>query len=345
MLQSHELFALARDLARAKVLTAYVNRRAANPSDRDGWRPALASALSDTRQTIENPNERRSFDDASTLLTQALSAAPPANGHAAFVTSDTVAHCTALPSNVGTLVAWRDGPAIAPYIRVLDEQPDAIVVALHSGAIRLHRYTAGTLESLGDFDAASASAPANKRRIAEAAAARLAAIGDDDSVILLAGESAWAKRFADALPPTMLNRVLVERAVLSGPRDIVRSAKTGAMKHRRLRSRELAKRVVAAMGGKAVRGANAVFDAIEFRAVDLLLLSGHAVRTRWNEVEDLIAGVIGQGAKVKTLSGEGAALLDRACNGIAARTRFAFDSRMPVRSVANAPSAMPLATA
>jgi hypothetical protein len=367
MLQKRELFTLARELAHTKVLTAYVNQRVANPSERYAWRPALASALSATRRTIDDADERNAFDRASNLLTHALTSDSAATSHALFVTSERVHHDTLPPSKAETMVSWREGPAIAPYLRALEQQQIVIVASVHARAISLFHYGSGHLEALGEFGAATDQAPASKRtpstrgramaaarnatateitrrrelsafqRLATAAAARLVSVADDDSLILVSGDSAWAKYFANALPETIAERAAFGEKVLTGRRDVLRAAKQAASTHLRVRERELATRTLAAMGGKAALGSNAVFDAVEFHAVDRLILSAHAIRTRWNDVEDLIASALAQGASVTTLSGEGAAALDRACGGIAARTRFAFESTTPSRAFMKSP--------
>src|SRR5690348_11110488 len=234
MLTRLQLRDLVRALEDTRVLTIYHDARVTDPAMRRAWRPAIASALRPLRAGLRSERERAAFDRAAAFLNDpvpSLDGVWGAPGWVAFLAATGPLYTGELPVHPTTLAVWRDGPAIAPYVRALKQRRPVIVALVDSRSVRFYRYAWGTLASLPDATIAvephreGSAAPAVPRGISHPAprsavsseltrrrrlasfqrlvapmVQRLTELAGDDGWILIGGTREWARLAGDALP-------------------------------------------------------------------------------------------------------------------------------------------------
>ena len=119
MLTMTEVRTLVRELSMTNVLSVYLDTHAADPAMRDVWRPALGDALRDVGAALSG-DEAAEFQRAATCLEHA--ALPwidsgRAPGWMVLATASGIRFAAQLPVRTPTMVVWREGPVIAPYLR------------------------------------------------------------------------------------------------------------------------------------------------------------------------------------------------------------------------------------
>lgn len=355
--------ALVRDLSTTNVLSVYVETRATDPAMRDAWRPTLSNALRDVEASL-GEEDRPEFERAQAVLEAAmprLGGVRGAEGWVAFVTAAGACQTVDLPTQCPTLVAWREGPVIAPYMRVLKELRPVIVALVDSRSARIHRYTWGTLDELPemalstDEHPAAGIAPGPERRgqsvpgprsatgtergsrrqeaaferLAAALAASLAELASAEEWILIGGTRQWARLAGDALPERLAGRVMVSDTLDhdATTAEITRAAQDAATALRAAHGQTLLDSLLqdAGASGRAASGVPAVQRALRAQAVDLLLLSPTFLRDDAEEAEDAVRTALLQGGDVEVLSGDAAERLDQTANGVVAKLRFALE--------------------
>lgn len=355
------LHALVRESAGARVLTVYLDARVTDPAQRHAWKPAVATALRTARAAIVDEGERADFDRAAAHLDQPLPTPGGtwgAPGWVAFLTPDGPLYAADVPVQVPTLAAWRDGPVVSPYLRVLKQHRPVIVTLVDSRSARFFRYAWGTVTPLPDMTLAvddelalapptlrATSSPAPRgalatertsrrrvalfRRLSALLGARVAALAGRDGWILIGGTPEWARLAGDALSARFADRLLVDPSLDhdAAEREIARAARDAATALRGAHGRALLDRLLerALPQGRAESGLAATQRALHAQAVDLLLLSPAFVRLHPGGAEDVVRAALAHGADVELLSGDAADFLDRVADGIAARLRFAID--------------------
>ena len=382
MMETSELYALARALSQRKVLSIYLDNRITDPSRRHAWRAALVTALRSARQEITEARERAAFDRAAAFLDHPVPLPGGmwgAPGWVAFATTDGPAFIGELPVRTETIVTWRDGPAVAPYLRALKQHRPVIVALVQSRLVNLHRYAHGTLEPLDGigvltsspvrahgrptFERAGRGYPAPRGavtteiarrrqtaafdRLATTLAARLSLLAGADGLILFGGAPEWSRLASEALPRVLQDRILVSPTLRhdASPDENVRAAKRAARELRARRGRAIVAHTLGRVGRRAVAGVPALQRALHLKAVDLLLLTQRFLHLERNRAEDLLHAALGQGSDVEVLSGESATLLDGTAGGVAARLRFAIDRPLEsARVTAAAESTSPVAS-
>lgn len=365
MLTMHELSGLIRDLATTPVLSVYLDVRVTDPAMRHAWRQELLNALRTARAEISRPEELERFDRAAALLDKPLpesGAGWSAPGWVAFLTADGPRYVSDLPVRVPTRVAWRNGPVVSPYLRVLKQHVPVAIAVVDSQSARIFRYAKGRLmaveplhvpkdETHGPSESPSSdrrgkSMPAARGavsteavqrrrevefvRLAGTLASRLSEIAGDDGWVLIGGTTHWARLAAGALPSALTARTMVSPALdHDAPEDVISAAATEAASALRAdKGRAVIGRLLEHAGpmGRGAAGVPATQRALRARAVDLLLISPSFVELHEPDAESMVRAALEQGSDVEVLSGEQGAYLDRTADGIAARLRFAIDA-------------------
>ncbi|MEP7226628.1 MAG: hypothetical protein ABI785_04655 [Gemmatimonadales bacterium] len=363
MLTLTELSGLARELAGTRVLTAYVDARVTDPAMRETLRPALASAVADARARLASDDERAAFDRAARFLQNPV---PPLGGiwsepgWVTFLTAEGPRYSAELPVRVPTIVAWRDGPVVSPFVRALKQHRPVIVVLVESGSARFYRYARGSLGALPEMTltarqdtgdpgqarrgtqrripmarATVATEKMQRRRAASfqrltgSLAARVAALAGDDGWVLIGGTPEWARAAADALPAHLADRVGVSATLNHDEPEtgIAREAENAASALRAAQSQALLESVLESAGalGRGSAGVPGTQRALHTGAVDLLVLSPEFLRAEPDLAEDAIRAALQQGGDVEVLSSPAAEQLDQMGEGIAARLRYPID--------------------
>jgi len=359
MLTPKELGEMWRDLAHTQVLSVYLDTRVTDPAMRDAWRPALLTAIRAAGAHITDPEERGRFDQAAAVLRDP-SPAPggmwSAPGWVAFATADGLRYAADLPVRPTSLCVWREGPVIAPYVRALKQHRPVIVALVESRAIRLFRYAKGAIQPIEEFTTPSeepsgagsaappraSSAPSARgavgteavarhrlaafQRMATAFAGRVDALAGEAGWVLIGGSTEWAHHAHEALGKHLDGRVLVSSTLHhdAADADMKREATDAATELRGAHGRVIVNQLLDRGNGhaRAAVGATAVQRALRASAVDLLLVSPELIRADEALAENAVRAAIGQGATVEVPSGDAAAKLDGAAQGIAARLRF-----------------------
>lgn len=363
MLTLSDVQALVRELSGAKVLSVYLETRVTDPAMRDAWRPALASALRDLAAHVPVP-ERPEFERARSVLNEmeaGLGGVWGAEGWVAFATAAGVHHSTDVPNTVPTLAAWREGPVVAPYMRVLKEHRPVIIALVDSRSATIYRYTWGKLQELPELAITADDYPAPgeahgperrghavaaprsvtgseraRRRqsvvfdsLAAELATRLTRLAGDDGWIVIGGTRDRARAAADALPGRVAARVTVASALShdADSADITAAAQRAATELRAAHGQKLLDTLFenAATPTQAASGVPAVQRALRANAVEVLLLSPDFMRRDGAEAENSVRAALSHGADVAVLSGEAATRLDRTAHGIGAKLRFAVE--------------------
>jgi hypothetical protein len=361
-----ELRRLVRDLADTKVLSIYLGTGHTDPAMHHAWASTLAAGLREARGRISNDQEREDFDRASKLLGEGLGASDRIRsvpGWVAFVTAEERRYLGELPVRPSNLVVWRDGPVVAPYLRMLNQDQPVIVALVESRSARIYQYSSRHVEALDTFSAppeepsgaeritapatSSARIPAARgavsedeeqrrrhgvfQRLAASLSERIAQLAGDTNWVLIGGTPEWARRAGKALPRNLSDRVLISTALdhRASTDDIAQAAEHAATELRGALGRESIDQLVEEAGGFGRAAANipAVQRALRARAVDVLLLSPEFIRVHEADAENMVRAALDTGADVQVQSGIAAERLDQAASGIAARLRFAIDER------------------
>jgi Bacterial archaeo-eukaryotic release factor family 10 len=269
---------------------------------------------------------------------------------------------------VETMVAWQEGPVLAPYLRALKQHTPVIVGLVEARGAHVYRYVHDKLEMLDELrvspredDAERSEPPALSRagrgypaprsalnteaakqrrlvdfqRFAPRLAARLTLRAGADAFICVGGAAEWSRVVAAAVPRHLHDRLIVtaELEQRASPSAISRAAKRAARELRSRRGREMISRVLACRDHRAVAGLPALHRAIRMKAVDLLLVSPRFLHIEADRVERVLQSAFAQGAHIEVVSGDAGLLLDRVADGVAARLRFAIDPKpAPTRS-------------
>lgn len=364
MLTPTDVQTLVRELSDANVLSVYLETRVTDPAMRDAWRPALQTALREVAAAVPE-RERPEFEVARGVL---LGIVPPlggtwgAEGWTAFVTADGPRYSGELPTRCPTLAAWRKGPVVAPYMRVLKEHRPVIVALVDSRSARVFRYAWGTLEELpemgltvaGDVETelasgterrGGASYPAprsatgteqaqrrqsvNFDRMVAMLGARLAELAEDDGWVVIGGTPEPSRLAGAAVPARIADRATVMDTLEhdATAAEIADAAQRTATELRAAHGRALLAPLLehAGAGGRAASRVPSTQRALRANAVDLLMVSPEFVRVDADEAEEAVRAALLQGADVEVLSGDAAADLDLRAGGIAARLRFPVD--------------------
>jgi len=366
LLTLHELSTLARDNATTRLLSIYLDARVTDPAMRHAWRPALMTAVRDARARISDIAELAEFDRAAAWLDNPwppLDAVFGAPGWVAFLAPDGPRYASDVPMRVPTLVAWRDGPVISPYVRVLKQQSPVIVALVDSRSARLFHYAWGTLTALpgmtlaakdevleragAETHATSSPAPRGAlgteradhrrraifQRMAATLAARVVELASDNGWVLIGGTTEWAALAGEALPATLEGRVTISDALDHDATDdtIAQAAKHAAAAMREVRARKLVDQLFERLGsrGRSALGVPAMRRALDAGAVDLLLLTSQYVQAHPREAENDVRAALALGADVETVSGDAAAQLEQNGDGVGARLRFSLDGMAP----------------
>ncbi|HET7632472.1 MAG TPA: hypothetical protein VFK16_09170 [Gemmatimonadaceae bacterium] len=358
-----ELTGFLRELGATKVLTVYYPARVTDPAQRHAWRAALGTALRSARQGIADSAEQAEFDRAVAYLDDPW---PPIDGvwgtrgWVAFLTADGARYASSLPVAPPTLVVWRLGPVITPYLRALKQHRPVFVALVDSRSAQFYRYADDALTPLPDLalavpddepgsperPAARGASHATPRgkidtegrtrrkraafdRMAGAMTARLTDLAGDDGWILIGGTPEWARRAGEAMPAPYAGRVMVSTTLDHGTDEagIAEAAKHAASQLRAAQGLILVQDVFerSGAGGHGAYGVPAVQRAVHAGAVNLLFASPRFLNEPSFDVEALVRSAMARGAEVEVMSGDAAAELDRRADGVAARLRYPIE--------------------
>jgi hypothetical protein len=277
----------------------------------------------------------------------------------AFATPDGLRYAADLPVRPTSLCVWREGPVIAPYMRALKQHHPVIVALVESRSIRIFRYAKGAVERIEELTTPSeelagtgaaappraTSAPSPRgavgteavarhrnaafQRMAAAFAEKVETLAGDEGWVLIGGASEWAHHAQEALGKQLEGRVVVSPTLPhdASDADMKREATDAATELRGAHGRVLVGQLLDRAGGhsRAAVGVPAVQRALRASAVDMLLISPELIRSDEGLAEQAVRAALAQGATVEVPSGDAAAKLDAAAQGIGARLRFPIE--------------------
>ncbi|HET7459218.1 MAG TPA: hypothetical protein VFJ74_16330 [Gemmatimonadaceae bacterium] len=361
MLTQDDLARLAQSLSGARVLSVYVDLTARDPAQKQAWRTRLDDGLRRIRDGIaaDRQDERaalsRAVDHMEARLASDLDAGG-ARSWVAFATERQVHHAETLPVHAPGVVAWGEGPRVAPYLRLLRARRAVILAEVNAEGARLYRYFDGNLESLEHLrahvatdshdhmgsmprqgfhtgtrgatgtDAAQRELRAGTRRMLHELARRLVTLAGADSWIVIGGTPVPAKAALAALPDALASRTLLTPAlhVWASEAQIRDAAARGAAALEDAHDLASVSAAVerAARAGRGATGIDATLGALATGAVEDLYVSDRFLERSPREAEDAVRAALGHGARPRIVCGDAAGLLNDTAQGIAARLRY-----------------------
>ncbi len=367
MLSLEKLGELQRTLAEQDVLSAYIAADEHDPTERSSWRRRLDAQLDAIGDALDR-EARKPFTAARALLDEELDPYQgflPGRGWVAFVTPESVALCTEVPAPMPDLVRWRRGAVLAPLLRALRQNRPILAVLVDSRRARVLRYVAGRLaedvshradtfiDDLTDRNMSKRAATATgvrgetatdaadriqrmeMERLVKQVADRVHDAVASDTLVVLGGPTTAVAALQKLLSPDAGERLVVQEslALLMTPAQIQEIVEREASALTQRLQAALVQDVLdrAGPGGRSVLRAHETAKACRMSQVARLLLSTDFITTHGDEAENLIALALAQGGTVELVSGDAAALLDRAGGGVGAQLRF-----VPAKSGAEA---------
>jgi hypothetical protein len=358
-----ELVELRRRLDGAHILSAYLPGAAQDPALRAESQTLLEAGLSRIRHTLTDATrvERETFLAASEHVVRALGIdARPRNGTgiAVFAAADGVRHLGPLLAPAPTVVEWRDGVVVSPYLASLSRKREVVLAVIDSRAAKIVSCRNGTVEPLESFAAEireepplhmgdSARVPwhsgvhgvtgtdetqrrelAAFERMLNQLLQRLTAVSGSDALVVVGGMPESVHRLTADLPKALADRyeAVSGLTTLSSESDMLAAVNAAADALNRRRERRL---VVSLLdrghaGGRASLGYFRTHLALEERAASTLLLSRRFVERRLGRAEKLVRLAMDGGARAEVIGGEAGQRLDDESEGVAAELRYAL---------------------
>ena len=362
MLSHDELGRLTRTLQDRKILSIYLDVAARDPAQKRAWRTQLDDAIRRLRDgtTSSADKERATFDRAVALLDPHLASASAGGGArtwVGFACGKEVHHTEALPVRIPTVVAWGQGPRIAPYLSALRQQRPVILAEVNAEGARLYRYAEGNLEHLEHLrahvtiepqhhmgsmprrgfhtgtrgstgtDAAQRELREGTRRMLRELSQRLTILAGADGWIIIGGTPLPAKAARAALPKSLTSRSMIvpEMHIWASDAQIRECAESGAtalQDAQDLAAVSYAVRQAGTGRGRGVVGPEATLRALETGAVEKLYLSEKFIEMSPETGDGAVRSALEHGALPEVVHGAAATRLDRFAEGMAARLRY-----------------------
>jgi hypothetical protein len=361
MLTLRELTALQPTDGDAWVLSVYLDGRATDPAKRAEWSRWLDRTLRDERRGLVGAShrEREAFDAAVAALLAQLPArdrAIGARGWVGFASGAGVLHAEPLPVAVPSLVVWRAGAHVAPYVGALRALAPVVVAVVDTKIAALHRYQGGSVtpidtlrtqvrarpalhmgnaprqgfhtgtRGVASVDAAETSRLVGIERMVAALVDRLTAELRDDAWLVLGGTADAVHRVRAALPDALGARLWVSPTLHDGasPAQVAVAAEEGAAARRDAHDLAQVVDVIEryARDGLGAAGLDAVRRAIAEGNVHALLVTPHFLDAQAATADAIVRAAVQQHASIALVGGAAAERLDAAGAGIGARLRF-----------------------
>ena len=353
-----ELIDLVSSLHDRWTLSAYIDASASDPAARAAWKTTLRHAIDATRagtpQELHKQHGRAVEQLEAWLETAAVGVQQ--NHWFVFATEDGVVRAGEVGAGVGTLVHWKKGAWILPFVSSLAQLTPALVVLIDSRTAALHRFANGHLESRGTFrtaphggdaphmgDAAALGFHGGTRGVTKHDAAQRARLSatrrlliettravcdaaDGDAWIVVGGSRELPAKLREQLPPRVRERTIVlpelRRRVARAA--IVDAAERGIALLRWERDRALLEELLEHSGAhtNAVVGLVATLDAVQRGSAASVLLTPLFLSTHADAAERVLEGTLAEAGEVHLLDGAPAAELDVHGGGIGATLRF-----------------------
>ena len=357
-LTRNELIDLVSSLHDRWTLSAYIDASASDPAARAAWKTTLRHAIDATRaetQPAVHKQHDRAVEQLEAWLETAAVGARQSHWYV-FVTEDGVARAGELPAGAGTLVHWKKGAWILPFVSTLAQLKPALVVLIDSRTAALHGYANGQLDPRGTFrttphggdaphmgDAAALGFHAGTRGLTKHDAAQRARLSatrrllaettravseaaDGDGWIIIGGSRELPAKLREQLPPRVRERTIVlpELRRRVSRAAIVEAAERGIDLLRWERDRALLDELLEHTGAhtNGVVGPVATLDAVQRGSAASVLLTPLFLTTHAENAERVLEGTLAEGGEVHLLDGAPADELDAHGGGVGAMLRF-----------------------
>lgn len=359
MLDRADLQHLIREHRTRPLLSLYLDAEEHDPAKRRAWRVSLAHVLERVREQVgDSASERQAFDRARAHLEMQLEPYDsflPGRGWAGFATDSGVLYAEPLPVRMPDFGRWRQGPSVAPYMRVLRQAAPALVVLVDRVQAKVYRFGPGEVEELTELHAESDYGDLSDNVNMSKRATRSTGVrGESDTDVSQRLERVGAERLLKQLveivakneesaivvggPPEMTAAALQRLEKPVGDRIIedptidfhtsVAALERATSAARiavlaRTQTRLLAQVAdFAGAGGRGCLGRRSTERALEERKVELLLLSRRWLEGDTESAERYVDAALEQNAEVEEFVGPPGEQLDRAGEGVGARLRY-----------------------
>ena len=361
MMSYEDLVQLRRRTNGSRMLSVYLPGSAPDPALRETAEVLFEAGLSRIRHALAEAShdEREVFlaaaEHAAAWL-RGSAVARQSAGVAVFADALGVRHAGALLEEPPTVVDWKDGIVIAPYLRTAALARPAIVTLIDSRSARLFRYREGHLESIEQMAAEIHTEPpihmgdaprppfhhgvhgttgTDETERREAAAFdrmlgnlmhRLEALVQGDAWLIVGGMPQSAHKLVASLPRGFASRLQIVNAltVTSTEAEISSAASDAVAELLRRRDGVLVELVLdrGKAGGRASLGWQQTLVALEERAASEVLVSAHVAERTPDRADAVATLAMDGGAHVEVVPGDGADRLDAESEGVAAELRF-----------------------
>ncbi len=357
--QLAKLESAARD---QHVLNVYVNPAELDAVSRRSWRRTLTGAIDAGRKAIADaPHaERTAFDRAATRVQELTGGLADdlggAFGWAAFVTADETleAGVTSRPPRTG--VHWRQGIAVAPYLRLFEDDAPVIVAVVDARRTDVYRWNGrdvdrvervhahahlGRAVHMGEApqqgfhsgtrgttltDAAQHALDAGRERMLHDVAEQLETLARPRGWMVFAGIRTTVNDAIKHLGKAAQKRALYLPGLSTDASEpeIARAAAEGRQRLEGGRAEGRVAELIdrAAGRGRAVVGFAATLEALRTGAARDVLVTPAFLDGRPEDAEAVGLETLTHGARLSEIAGTAAERLDGEAEGIAATLRF-----------------------
>lgn len=360
MMRHEELLQFFHDSAGRRLLSAYLPARSRDPAKRAEARTLFNAGVSRLRKSLEGAarDERGAFEAAVAHAREAFEDAPrplEGEGIAIFASADRAEYIGPVHAPTPVAMAWREGAAVAPFLRALKHERPASLVLIDSRSARLYRFQSADLVLVAEFAAevieeapsrmgevptgpfhhgtrggtasdeiARREHAAFERMLAETVA-RLQGEAPADAWIIVGGIPRTASDLVAALPGARRAQAHLATHLTMQSREAELRAAVADVAASLTRDRDAA--LVATLldragaGGRAAAGWPDCQRALAARAAHQVLVSTGFLEQSAGLAEDAARLALESGAAVEVVAGPGAERLDTV-GGIAAALRF-----------------------
>ncbi len=361
MLTPKQFTDLHEGLIDTPVLSVYIDGGESDQAKRGEWSQRLAAATKKALERADGAGDNGSTDLRIAIETleaklEAQGGVKLAQGWVGFIVDSTVRYGEAQPMRLPTIVRWKKGMLLSPYLPVLELNPPVVIALLNQDRSRILTYqraklseTASlgvdrTLDDISDVgimksahattgvrgatgrDTAQRSLRAETERLVQITRDAVTEAAGTEGGIIIGGTAEGATALQSRLPERLQGRCVLGSALTFEMSDaeILEGLDALLPDLRSRRYSSMLNEVIESShtGGRGALGWNATLEAITRKAADTLLVSRKFIDDQTADAEKLVAPALVQGTRVALLEGAAGDQLDAVGGGVGARLRF-----------------------
>lgn len=352
---------LHEELIATPVLSVYIDGGESDQAKRGEWSRRLAAATKGALEEANGTGGNGSTDlriaiDTLEAALEAQGGVKLSQGWVGFIVGSAVRYGEAQPMRLPTMVRWKQGMLLSPYLPILELNPPVVVALLNQDQSRILTYqraelseTASlgvdrTLDDLSDIgvmksahattgvrgatgrDTAQRSLRAETERLVQITRDAVTEAAGTEGGIIIGGTVEGATALQSRLPERLQDQCLIGSGLTFEMSDaeILEGLDALLPDLRSRRYSSMLNEVIESShaGGRGALGWNATLEAIMRKAADTLLVSRKFIDDQTADAEQLVSPALLQNTHVALLEGASGDQLDEAGGGVGARLRF-----------------------